>query len=387
MSGSHRKQLPALFKTGRVLAPAAALTAVVTGTAYYANTGATLDLSVDGNVRQVTSRADTVGGLLAAQSIAVSPDDEVVPDVDTALDDGDTVEVRYARPLALTVDGRTTTHSTTGLTLGEALDDLGIEVGQADVSMPLRAPLPPEGTAVTLTNPKRLTLVVGGKARTVTSTAATVGDLLDDSDVSVSPTDRLSHAAGTAVSADMTVRVVRVRSEKVTRTERVAFDTTERKDSSLTKGTRKTVTAGVNGQRRATYRVTYTNGKTTAKKLLSSSVIKEPVDAVVKVGTKAAPASSSSSSGGSGSSGGSSSGAAGLNWAALAECESSGNPRAVNPAGYYGLYQFSLSTWRSVGGSGSPADASSGEQTRRAQILYDKAGAGQWPVCGRKLFT
>jgi hypothetical protein len=28
-----------------------------------------------------------------------------------------------------------------------------------------------------------------------------------------------------------------------------------------------------------------------------------------------------------------------LNWRALARCESGGNPRAVNPAGYYGLYQ------------------------------------------------
>ena len=50
-------------------------------------------------------------------------------------------------------------------------------------------------------------------------------------------------------------------------------------------------------------------------------------------------------------------GADGLNWGALANCESGGNPRAVNPAGYYGLYQFDLGTWASVGGSGDPAAA------------------------------
>jgi peptidoglycan hydrolase-like protein with peptidoglycan-binding domain len=74
-----------------------------------------------------------------------------------------------------------------------------------------------------------------------------------------------------------------------------------------------------------------------------------------------------------------------LNWRALARCESSNNPRAVNPAGYYGLYQFSLSTWRSVGGSGNPIDASPAEQLYRAKVLYKKAGAGQWG-CGRHLF-
>jgi hypothetical protein len=75
-----------------------------------------------------------------------------------------------------------------------------------------------------------------------------------------------------------------------------------------------------------------------------------------------------------------------LNWAALARCESGGNPHAVNPAGYYGLYQFSRGTWRSVGGRGLPSHASSHEQTLRAQILYRRSGSGPWPVCGHHLF-
>ena len=50
-----------------------------------------------------------------------------------------------------------------------------------------------------------------------------------------------------------------------------------------------------------------------------------------------------------------------------------------------GLYQFSRETWASVGGSGDPAAASAAEQTRRAQMLYARSGAGQWPECGRHL--
>jgi peptidoglycan hydrolase-like protein with peptidoglycan-binding domain len=75
-----------------------------------------------------------------------------------------------------------------------------------------------------------------------------------------------------------------------------------------------------------------------------------------------------------------------LNWPALADCESSGNPRAVNRAGYYGLYQFSRGTWRSVGGSGLPTGASPGEQTTRAQILFRRSGSSPWPHCGHHLF-
>ncbi|WP_020391573.1 transglycosylase family protein [Kribbella catacumbae] len=73
-------------------------------------------------------------------------------------------------------------------------------------------------------------------------------------------------------------------------------------------------------------------------------------------------------------------------WKKVANCESSGNPRAVSPNGkYFGLFQFDKQTWRSVGGSGSPAQASAAEQLMRAKKLYAQRGASPWPVCGRFL--
>ncbi len=67
---------------------------------------------------------------------------------------------------------------------------------------------------------------------------------------------------------------------------------------------------------------------------------------------------------------------------AIAACESGGSPTAVNPAGYYGKYQFDMGTWASVGGTGNPAEASEAEQDYRAALLYSKAGSSPWPVCG-----
>jgi hypothetical protein len=78
-----------------------------------------------------------------------------------------------------------------------------------------------------------------------------------------------------------------------------------------------------------------------------------------------------------------------LNWAAMARCESRGNPRSASRAGYYGLYQFSMPAWKSVGGTGRPSDATVAEQTMRAQMLFLKRGRnwqGQWPACGHHLF-
>lgn len=68
---------------------------------------------------------------------------------------------------------------------------------------------------------------------------------------------------------------------------------------------------------------------------------------------------------------------------AIAACESGGDPTAVDASGtYYGKYQFDMGTWSSMGGSGSPADASEAEQDYRASLLYSQAGFSPWPVCG-----
>jgi hypothetical protein len=73
-------------------------------------------------------------------------------------------------------------------------------------------------------------------------------------------------------------------------------------------------------------------------------------------------------------------------WAALRNCESGGNYRAVSPSGLYrGAYQFDVGTWATVGGSGDPILASPAEQDHRAQVLWSQRGSAPWPVCGRYL--
>jgi hypothetical protein len=67
----------------------------------------------------------------------------------------------------------------------------------------------------------------------------------------------------------------------------------------------------------------------------------------------------------------------------IAWCESKNDPRAIGGGGAYrGMYQFSVSTWAVVGGSGDPAAASRWEQTWRAWLLLSRHGSGHWPVCG-----
>ena len=72
-------------------------------------------------------------------------------------------------------------------------------------------------------------------------------------------------------------------------------------------------------------------------------------------------------------------------WAALRRCESGGDYRENTGNGYYGAYQFSLSTWRGLGLPGLPSQASPTVQDQAAQRLEARSGWGQWPVCSRRL--
>lgn len=65
----------------------------------------------------------------------------------------------------------------------------------------------------------------------------------------------------------------------------------------------------------------------------------------------------------------------------LAQCESNGNWQINTGNGFYGGLQFMASTWRSVGGSGLPHEASKAEQIYRGHILQQRSGWGQWPAC------
>ena len=71
--------------------------------------------------------------------------------------------------------------------------------------------------------------------------------------------------------------------------------------------------------------------------------------------------------------------------AALRDCESSGNYRANTGNGYSGAYQFSASTWQSLGYRGRASDAPPEVQDQAALRLASTKGWSQWPACSRKL--
>jgi LysM repeat protein len=75
----------------------------------------------------------------------------------------------------------------------------------------------------------------------------------------------------------------------------------------------------------------------------------------------------------------------GVNWNAIAACESGGNWSISTGNGFYGGLQFTQQTWLGYGGgqyAGSANLATPSEQIAVAQRVLAGQGIGAWPVCG-----
>ena len=107
--------------------------------------------------------------------------------------------------------------------------------------------------------------------------------------------DRVTPAATEKVTEGMKIVVNRVTFDTVAETEEIAYETSYENDSSMAKGQEQVSTKGENGEKEVTYQVTYVDGVEESREATGETVTKEPVNEVVKVGTK-----EESSSGGSG---------------------------------------------------------------------------------------
>lgn len=377
-----------LFRVGVVVLVVALVAGAMATWAFYDRT---VTVVTDGQAQDVRIFGTEVSDALAAAGVEVSDRDLVSPGAGDTIADGGTVTVRYARDLRLMLDGQPRLYVTHEQTLDAAIEALGLRLDGAALSVSRSTPIGREGLDVDVVTPKDVVVVLAGVEQAHTSTARTVGDLLADLGVAADADDIVSPAPDTVVSAGLRVTYDRIEVREVQETTAIPAPRRTVDDDDLYVGQSEVVEEGSDGIETITYSVTLRNGVEESRVEVARAVTTEPVERVVSRGTtpKPPPAPSGSTSSSSGDPAPSVGGDVdSLNWAALAQCESGGDPTIVSSNGlYHGLYQFDVRTWQSVGGSGVASQAPAGEQTYRAKLLYQQRGAAPWPTCGRRLFS
>lgn len=381
----------------QIVAQSVVISALVGGTGAFVALNKPVNVTVDGESEQVRSFGSTVDDVLAAQDITLGERDQVQPSRGSQVERDMNIVVNKAKDLELTVDGKPMEEWTNASTVGQALADLGIEHEGAEISADLDAKIS-DGEAIDVTTAKTVSVRADGKTDPVEAASKTVQDVVDEAGIEVGEDDIVSAPLSSSVFDGQVVSVMRVVNEEKTETEKIEKKVTVKKDSSLPRGEKKVEKKGKDGKREVVYKIRTVDGKEVSREKLSSKDVEEPVEEVVLEGTKAPEQNNNGGSDDGGSDGGSDNsednysgsmtteqikemlGGPGSRWYKIAKCESNFNPKAVNQSNraHFGLFQFKLATWRSVGGSGNPVDASPQEQFKRAKILQARDGWGQW---------
>ena len=260
-----------------------------------------MTLTVDGVSTSVTTTTTTVSDLLNEQAISFDSTDLINPGSQATLFDGMSVSWTPAKRVYVRQNGEKTAHTVVGDTVRQVTNELNLPTGSSRSS---------------------------SREPTLYADARMYGPL------------------GAQLAADATVRensvaiVHRIRFTFPDRYLRIQNKVIKDRSPLVRSGGSRVFKEGHDGRKHVTYRKRFVDGNLASQRVVKSNVVNQPKRRVVRVGT-------------------------GPNWIGLAACESGGDPNAVNPAGFYGLYQFSISTWHAVGGKGIPTDYGYWEQTKR----------------------
>lgn len=183
-------------------------------------------------------KGKTLSDVFAENEITLGENDTVTPAMDTALTNGMRIRVQRYLDLTVTADGKTTEKSVAAENYSDAVEAMGITLGEND--------------------------------RILVATA--------EGEKQVKAEDNVS-------SGDV-IRVVRIRTEEVTENEAVAYSTVYEDTEELYEGETETKTEGVEGEAKVTYTVTYADGKEENRVVKTKEVLKEAKSAVVLRGTK-----------------------------------------------------------------------------------------------------
>jgi uncharacterized protein YabE (DUF348 family) len=368
--------LPSIVKTKpAVTAAVTVVTLALVGALLVLTWGSTMTLSLDGQAREIRSSGSTVGEVLEDEGIDVGEHDVVTPSLDTPVRDGSRIAVSFARPLELSVDGKTTRHWVTATSVASAMDQIGLRIGDARLSASRGASIDRDGMSLTVITPKKLTFVIAGRKPVKRNVAAlTVRQALQLRDVNVDGNDIVKPGRGARVQDGDRIVLKRVNVfRKSVDDETIGYQTVTRSNDAMYEGEERVVRPGRSGHRDVVYKVRTVNGEVVSRKVLRVSDRTAPVSRIVAVGTKERAPAPNYASGGT-------------VWDALAQCESGGNWAINTGNGYYGGLQFNLSTWQSYGGSGYPHQNSREAQIAVAERLRAATGGyGSWPHCSQQL--
>ncbi|MBR0146769.1 MAG: G5 domain-containing protein [Eubacterium sp.] len=231
----------------------------------------------------------TVDEILKEAEITVAEKDDVNPAGGTELQGAAEITIRRMLTVSIKTDDGDVKNVEilSNSTVKDVLAQEGITLAENQSLNVKEEDTVQTGMTIRITTSNGVTVVHDGKTEQIDFGVGTVGDVLEQMNISLGTDDTVTPDKKEAVKNGTKIVITRVTFEEITTTEEIPYETVREDDSSLEKGSEKVKTEGVAGEKTTTYRVKMVDGKEDSRETVKSEVTKEPVNEVIRVGTKA----------------------------------------------------------------------------------------------------
>lgn len=332
-----------------------------------------------GERKSVVTKAVTVSGAIESAKIRLLEGDKVEPGYNTKIE-GDEFIINIYRSLPVTiVDGmRREQILSTHTNPRDIVHQAGIKVRPEDnLSIRKSENITIDGASVSIYIDRAIPvkLMLYGKPMVVYTHAKTVGDFLNQKNIKLSKDDTLSINKSNKIIANLNIEIWRNGKQTIAQEQEVPFSVKTIKDPEKDSSYKSLKVKGKNGKKSITYEVTMKNGSEIERKEIQSVMIEEPVEQVEVIGAKFKYSGGKLSE-------------EQIN--ALGRCESGMTATRNSGNGFYGAFQFSLSTWRSSAPAEYkgvlPHQAPIEAQMQAVQTLLSRSSIyTQFPGCANKM--
>ena len=250
-------------------------------------------IQADGETISKYTRQRSPGRLISEAGIRVLNGDQIYidgkpSDTDSLLSPGinHTLQIQRAQTIEISVEGQAKIISSTAATLGEALWESGIDLAAGDrispsEDTPLNRPL-----IAKLESSQEITIQYAGGIIKSRTTAETVSEALSESGIALQGLDYSKPGANTPIPRDGNVQVIRVQEDLVLESDPIPYLTETQPVPDLDIDNRKIVQAGVYGLNTKRVRVRYEDDIEVSRQVESEYISQEPQSEIIGYGTQ-----------------------------------------------------------------------------------------------------
>ncbi|MCL2785171.1 MAG: ubiquitin-like domain-containing protein [Propionibacteriaceae bacterium] len=247
--------------------------------------GRDVTLTIDGEPTVLSVVYGSVAEVLASQDIRLYPRDRVSPGLSELVSSEMEITVDFCRPVSLTLDGQTGTYWTFATTVAGVIDGLGLSETSLKSSLSETMYIPREGVKLTIDTGHDVSITADGMTHQVHA-YGTVSKALTDMGITWNENDIITPAPATDLSGELAISLVRVEVKEIVREVATAYPVNDTADPTKPRGEVTVIVAGVKGLVKETVVQTFHDGKLVNEDIIASQVLRDPITAVTKTGSK-----------------------------------------------------------------------------------------------------